>query len=194
MANLWFVSDTHFGHSNILTFKRADGSPLRVFDSVQDMDEHMVERWNSVVRSQDHIYHLGDVTMARGGEAQQRPFVALIRRLNGHKRLILGNHDHFPIHAYLEAGFEKIKASNVLNGMLFTHYPVHPNSFFGSLRANVHGHIHASKSPDPVLVVDKKTQQVSWKPYINISVEAINYTPVDMEWLRLEVERHNAKR
>ena len=47
MANIFFISDTHFGHAGILSFKREDGSPLRDFLSVEEMDEHMVERWNS---------------------------------------------------------------------------------------------------------------------------------------------------
>jgi hypothetical protein len=51
MNEIWIVSDTHFGHSNILGFMHTDGSLIRGnrFSSVEEMDEHMIERWNSVV-------------------------------------------------------------------------------------------------------------------------------------------------
>jgi calcineurin-like phosphoesterase family protein len=86
VAEIWIVSDTHFGHANILTFKSPDGSLMRAFASTAEMDDHMIQQWNAVVRPQDHVYHLGDVAMRR----DQLPTV---KALNGHLRLVLGNHD-----------------------------------------------------------------------------------------------------
>ena len=68
-------------------------------------------------------------------------FIQLTRSLPGHKRLILGNHDHYDISVYVEAGFEKIRASNVIDGLLLTHYPVHPGSI-GRAIGNCHGQTH----------------------------------------------------
>ena len=162
MANLFVVSDNHFGHAGILSFKREDGTPLRPFDSVQEMDEHMVERWNSVVRPQDHVYNLGDVAM-------RKEHIATVARCNGHKRLVRGNHDIFPTKEYLKY-FDEIYGIRVLDGMIFTHIPIHPESL-GRFKANVHGHIHATPSFGP--------------KYINVSVEALDdYTPVSLEDLK----------
>lgn len=162
MANIFIISDTHFGHANILNFLREDGSPLRRFDSVQEMDEHMVERWNSVVRPCDKVYHLGDVAM-------KKSCIETVARCNGHKRLVRGNHDIFPTKEYLKY-FDEIYGIRVLDGMIFTHIPIHPESL-GRFKANVHGHIHAKPSFGP--------------KYINVSVEALDdYTPVSLEDLK----------
>lgn len=78
---IWFTSDTHFGHKNSL---RYCGRP---FLTVEACDEYMVERWNALVKPEDTIYHLGDVAM------HTKPMLRLMKRLNGHKILIIGNHD-----------------------------------------------------------------------------------------------------
>lgn len=161
MANIWVVSDTHFGHANILNFKRSDGSPLRPFESVEEMDEQLVSNWNAVVRPQDHVYHLGDVAMKRSD-------IATVSRCNGHKRLVRGNHDVYKTKDYLPF-FDEIYGIRVLDNMIFTHIPIHP-ACLGRFRANVHGHIHANPSPEGA--------------YYNVSVEAINYTPVSLEELK----------
>lgn len=161
MVQIWIISDTHFGHANILKFKREDGSPLRPFSNPDEMDEHMIERWNSVVKPQDHVYHLGDVAM-------RREHIRLIARCNGHKRLVRGNHDIYKTKDYLPY-FEEIYGIRVLDNLIFTHIPIHPESL-GRFTANIHGHIHANQSPSGA--------------YCNVSVEAIDYTPVALEDLR----------
>jgi calcineurin-like phosphoesterase family protein len=109
-VTLFVISDTHFGHANILTFRGQDGALIRPgFSSVEEMDEFMVERWNSVVRPSDHVYHLGDVTM-------KAPGLGIVKRLNGKKRLVRGNHDIFRTRLYLNAGFEEIHGVRVLEG------------------------------------------------------------------------------
>lgn len=166
---IWFTSDTHFGHANMLNFKRDDGSPLRAFTSVEEMDETLIANWNAVVRGSDHIYHLGDVTMARG-KATQR-IDTIMSRLNGHKRICLGNHDQL-VSAWYGRHFEKVKAYNVLDGLLFTHIPIHPESL-GRFKACVHGHLHANRvmasphHPDP--------------RYLNVCVEHTDYSPLSLE-------------
>ena len=133
MPNVFVISDTHFGHANILQFTRTDGSRVRTFSCVEEMDEFMVEKWNSVVRPQDKIYHLGDVAMSKH-------HIATVGRCNGHKRLVLGNHDTHPIKLYLPF-FEDVYSGRLLDRMMLTHIPVHPESIGKSI-ANIHGHIH----------------------------------------------------
>ena len=139
----------------------------------------MIQQWNAIVKPQDHIYHLGDVTMARKNQDREA-FIKLIRSLNGHKRLIMGNHDQFHVKTYLDAGFEKVMAMNRLDRTLWlTHVPVHPSSM-GSAIANIHGHTHANPDYTPILQVNDKGT-VLCKPYINVCVEKTNYQPIHLE-------------
>jgi calcineurin-like phosphoesterase family protein len=161
MSNIFLVSDTHFGHANILKFIREDGSRVRTFDSVEQMDECMIERWNSVVRPQDKVYHLGDVAMSRTD-------IWKVGQCNGHKRLVRGNHDDHDMKWYTPY-FENIYGSRKLAGLMLTHIPIHPDSIGKSL-ANVHGHVHNNLS---ALKLGPQ--------YYNVSVEVIDYTPVPIE-------------
>ena len=179
--NLWVTSDTHFGHANMLKFLLPDGvTPMRPFGSVEEVDELMVERWNEVVRPQDHCYHLGDVAM------RQDMLLKFGKRLHGHKRLVRGNHDIFRTKWYLMAGFEEIYGVRVLDNLLMTHIPVHPQSL-GRFKANVHGHIHNNHVIEPVMKIDKQTQAVRWTPYLNVCVEVTNYRPLALEELNVMV-------
>ena len=63
------IADTHWGHTKSLTFFTRDGERLRPFDSVEEMDELMVENWNKVVNNTDTVYHLGDVVIPRSSRS-----------------------------------------------------------------------------------------------------------------------------
>ncbi len=116
----------------------------------------------SVVNPQDKVYVLGDVTISR-----KRSSLDIVSQLNGHKRLVMGNHDVQPVSAYLDAGFEKVMAYRVLDNILFSHIPIHPSQFV-RFRGNVHGHMHdASLWPDT--------------RYLNVCVEMTNYLPVSFD-------------
>jgi len=159
MTNIWVIADTHFGHRNILTFKRNDGTPLRPFTSIEGHDEAMVENWNRVVRPQDHVYHLGDVVINRRS-------LEIVKRLNGHKRLVRGNHDIFKTKEFIEVGFEEIYGVRVFpkNNFILSHIPLHPECLASRAWVNVHGHLHANKLEDE-------------GRYRCVSVEHIDYTP-----------------
>lgn len=168
----WVTSDHHFGHFNIIKYGE------RPFKDLKEMDEALVDQWNIYVKPEDHIYHLGDVTIERGGKVQQDAFIRLIKRLNGHKRLIMGNHDHFPIKTYWEAGFEKVVGSGQWwgNGLILSHYPIHPDHIGYRALGNVHGHIH--QNPSPPIVTEKSGKRHG---YINVCVEVTNYHPVEVD-------------
>ena len=82
MNNIWFTSDHHFGHKNIISYSK------RPFASVEQMDETMISRWNEKVAPQDEVYHLGDVGLCSPAKLQQ-----ILERLNGKIYLITGNHE-----------------------------------------------------------------------------------------------------
>lgn len=165
MPNIFFISDTHFGHSKILTFKRNDDSMLRNFDTIEDHDDTIVDNWNSVVRPQDKIYHLGDVVI-------HKRFLSTLERCNGHKRLIRGNHDIFPTKEYLKY-FDEIYGCRVLDNMIFTHIPIHADCL-SRFKINVHGHLHANNLPNI--------------RYFNVSCEQINYTPISLEDIKIKIK------
>lgn len=152
------------------------------------MDEALVTWHNEIVKPEDSISFLGDVTMRRGGREDKDWFIKEIKKYNGHKRLYLGNHDHFPISVYLEAGFEKVYATwRDQDGILFSHMPVHPRSL-GSAVANVHGHIHQQPDYEPVIWVGKD-QKIHYTPYINISLERTDYLPIHRDELLARIAR-----
>lgn len=170
MSNVFLCSDQHFWHANILTFKRADGTPLRVFDDVNHMNEHMIIQHNRVVSPKDKVYFLGDVTMSRNAKGLE-----VLRRMNGEKVLIKGNHDLASASQYLEH-FKDIRACHQLEGMLLTHIPIHPESL-SRWKANVHGHLHYNR----VMLSPHHTDE----RYQNVSMECLeDYTPISLEDLK----------
>lgn len=79
-TNQFFTADTHFGHPLMLKF--------RPFSSTVEMDEQLIDMWNAVVRPDDIVWHLGD--FSTHDETRTK---SIFQRLQGRKRLILGNHD-----------------------------------------------------------------------------------------------------
>lgn len=161
--NIWVISDTHFGHGNIIAYCN------RPFHSVDEMNSKIIENWNSVVKDGDIVYHLGDVYFGVGAKN-------ILPALKGRKRLILGNHDDGKDKT-LQDNFQKIMVWRMFPafGLLLTHVPVHETSLGEHPRrptmVNVHGHIHEKDSPS--------------KKHRNVSVEKINYTPINIEELRV---------
>lgn len=162
VADIWLISDTHYGHANVLKFTNNDGSLIRGarFSCLEEMDEHLVDQWNKVVKDEDKIYHLGDVYFGQGHQ--------VLHRLKGHKRLILGNHDNGK-DQNLHKHFEKIEVWRIFKefNMLLTHVPVHEGSLEYKVKCNVHGHLHQHLVNDP--------------RYYNVSVEQIDYRPIHIE-------------
>lgn len=189
MSNRFVISDTHFGHTNSWQlFKRPDGSPLRPFSSTEEMDEAMIERWNAKVQPHDVVYHLGDVVI-------NRKFLHLVKRLNGKKRLVRGNHDIFKDQDYRDVGFDSLYGVRVFTDkFILSHIPLHPDCITHRFKVNVHGHLHANE------VMRTRTNMVHGtmtglvtEPdprYLCVSVEHTNYEPLSFE----EVDERIAKR
>jgi len=141
MPAVFLVSDTHFGHKGVCHFTRNDKvTKLRPWDTPEEMDEAMVKAWNERVGPKDKVYHLGDVVINRRA-------LPTLARLNGDKVLIRGNHDIFPDDEYRKY-FRELRAYHVVEGMIFSHIPLHPESL-GRFGVNVHGHLHANRVMKP---------------------------------------------
>lgn len=150
MTKIWVTSDNHFFHKNIIKYCN------RPFNSVEDMNEYMIKRWNKKVRKRDIVLHLGDFAFKH----QDRE---VRRRLNGTIILIMGNHDY---KSMKHNGFIVIDKILRIGNLLFSHSPLPiekiPKGFI-----NVHGHIHHKKSYSG----------------INVSVENTDYEPVELDSL-----------
>ena len=147
------ISDTHFGHKKVIEFEALH----RPFGTIEQHDRELVERWNAKVRKHDTVWHLGDVFF--GG----RDAHGILAELNGIKRLVLGNHDVYPLEVY-QKYFTKIFGVAELRGCILTHVPVNPNQLEKRYKANIHGHMHSHKLDD--------------SRYKCVSVEQTNLAPV----------------
>jgi len=122
---IYFSSDHHFYHTNIIRYCK------RPFETVEQMNEEMVKRWNEVVQPEDTVYYLGDFAMA------YRAVEVFAPKLNGEKYLIMGNHDlchpcnkkksEIGRRVYLEAGFKTLELEKTIEiagqEVLLTHMP-----------------------------------------------------------------------
>jgi calcineurin-like phosphoesterase family protein len=147
---VFVISDTHFGHKKIIEFEAAN----RPFKTIEDHDEELIRRWNDTVGKKDTVWHLGDLLF--GQEA-----FSVLSRLNGVKKLVMGNHDHYPTTRYLEH-FNQVLGCTSLRGYILSHVPVHPEQL-NRFKGNIHGHLHSNVLGD--------------LRYINVSAERINLTP-----------------
>lgn len=183
------TSDTHFSHARI---SELAGRP---FASVEEMDETLVTRWNSLVGPDDAVLHLGD--LALGPIAQSLPITG---RLNGRKYLVPGNHDRVSTATQTKRAIERFTPlyeaqgwtilPEVLDGtrhghkLRASHYPYHGDSqeterHIGNRPVDdgtplIHGHIHAR---------DHGADGIQF----HVGVDAFGYTPVPFtvidEWL-----------
>ena len=80
---VFVTADNHFFHKNIIKYCH------RPFNSVREMNEYMIKKWNKKVSKDDLVFHLGDFALTRN----QKQLEGIRRRLNGTIILIPGNHD-----------------------------------------------------------------------------------------------------
>jgi len=162
---LFFSSDLHFGHRNILKYCN------RPFKDLEEMEEKLIENHNKVVSKKDTIYLLGDISFTSNTKTR-----AILDKMNGKKHWILGNHDlrRKPIYDmfetvnhYLELKKEKI--------ILF-HYPI--ASWNGMARGTIHlhGHSHGNLSP----IYDRNGKEVVMRK-MDVGVDCTDYKPIGLD-------------
>ena len=177
MKNVFLIADLHFGDSDMCSLLKEDGHPIRPFKSVEEHDATLIENWNKVVNDGDKVYVLGDV-------AQKKKDLEKFTELHGKKILIKGNHDIYEMKEYAKY-FKDIRGTHRLeNGILMSHIPVHPSTFGKAHKVNVHGHIHDKR------VMEFKPDNLGYTVdprYFCVSCEHINYTPMELGAIELEV-------
>lgn len=156
MQNIWFTSDTHFSHKNVLKHCKGRLKAFNIDETLDDKekvnlnDEAVIKRWNSKVKKTDIVYIIGDFSFASPDETKK-----ILGRLNGKKFLISGNHDKSSEH--LSGYFEQIVQIKEINfkrknydfleedfSVICCHYPMVTwnRKHYGSV--NVHGHCHGN--------------------------------------------------
>lgn len=137
------TSDIHFGHANIMKFCPES----RAYNNdVTKMDEAIVKNWNAMITPEDHTYILGDVAFCNAQKASE-----FMRRLNGRKTLIRGNHDtkalnshefqdcFIDIQDYYSITVDKVK-------VVMFHYPIAEWDQMHRGAVHLFGHLHGGKS------------------------------------------------
>ena len=173
MSRTFFISDTHFNHKNILKYEPSRIKALvqyyKTFHSglenmtdeeienrikemidlggtyldtvITDHDNMLVKNWNSVVKPSDTVWFLGDFGLS------DREYIAhIFKKLNGHIRMIKGNHDNWSNSFYQEAGFEYISQYPIILKRRFilshTPMPAPTNDDY----YYIYGHVHSNPS------------------------------------------------
>lgn len=137
---VYFIADMHLGHANIL--KHCN----RPFSSVEEMDETLIENWNSRVTDRDDVWIIGDFAFRTAVSAE-----VYLKNLKGHKHLVKGNHDHtwmkgFDVRRYFESVNEIAELRLDGKHIVMCHYPMMSwnKSHYGSYL--IYGHIHDDTS------------------------------------------------
>lgn len=159
MSKVFFIADTHFGHRAICKYRPQ-------FKTPDEHDEMIISNWNKVVTKKKFIvWVLGDFCIHNNKYDMDK----IIKRLNGTIKLITGNHCHLPY-------YKNIEVMNGLTsryGFWLSHYPIHPIELRG--KKNIHGHVHNNILND--------------NNYISVCCESINFTPKELEEIRLLPEK-----
>ena len=152
MEKHFFTSDLHFGHANILKYypKRLDLLSEDFVKDIEGFQDYFIEYWNKTVNKQDHVYILGDFSFKGIDENRQ-----ILFRMNGHKHLIIGNHDSnsyrlvecfTSISQMKEVRFKKSNYDFLEEdiALILCHYPILSwnRKQYGSLM--IHGHCHGT--------------------------------------------------
>lgn len=198
----FLTADTHFGHALMLTAHK------RPFSSTAEMNEALIEAWNSAVQGDDTVWHLGDFAM----KLDAAEVSDIWYRLNGRKHLILGNHDYAKDGTVLPAlarlPWASISAAAQLNHqnhrIHLSHYAhwVWNQSHRGSLHAFGHDHGRLAGLPGSIDVgVDAQgLAPIPVEEFIRQAEDSIIYAENQVSYLidgladRMELYREQATR
>lgn len=176
----WITSDTHFFHKNILKYCK----DTRPFKTVEQMNQTLIDNWNSCVQPGDEVYHLGDF-----GFAPEEKLANVIKRLNGDICFVSGNHDKQMYKKEVSQLLKWTKPYHELSvdgtKVCLFHYPIHEWNQMHRGAVHFHGHLHSQRE-----VARSK----------DIGVDSNNCFPYDLEKLvkrmkkkPIECEYHETK-
>jgi len=170
---IWFTSDTHFWHRNIIKYCN------RPVSSVEEMNEFLIQKWNEKIKPDDVVWHLGDFAFCGKDKA-----IEILERLNGEKNWILGNHDYglvkkigpyfdeildytlLKIHLNYEADDGEIRQYH--QPIVLCHFPILSWDMMRHGSWHLHGHCHGTLPKTSALRLD-------------VGVDCHNYSPISVE-------------
>lgn len=157
----YYISDTHFGHEKIISMCE------RPFENVDEMNEAIITNWNSVVRDDDDIYFLGDFARSNAEK--------YLKRLNGKKHLIIGNHDGKLLknpnaRAYFESIDPYLKIIDDQYNVVLFHYPICEWDGFFRDTIHLYGHVHNAENERTIFM---RNQQNCY----NVSADVSGFIP-----------------
>lgn len=179
--NIFFMSDAHVGHKNIIRF---DGRP---FEDVNEMHNTLIKNWNDVVTDDDIVYYLGDLSFTNDSVTKWFLF-----SLKGKINYIMGNHDKMKdivkynrfdnVHEYGTEVFIKDEDTKALRGsdgyqqIIMCHYPILSwnRAHYGSW--HLHGHCHGS--------LMKSNQDFYKRKVMDVGCNCIDYTPLSYQGVK----------
>ena len=182
----WFTSDHHFWHGNIVHLSSRKLNNERQFDTLEEMHEVLIKKWNERVKPKDIVYHLGDFSFRICAGLLKR----ILARLNGRIILILGNHDKNEARRYIEAGFYDVVQYKMMKlgdyKLLLQHYPRFPwpNAKAGRADIILHGHTHVKEQYSEAGMktrwsVENKQDETHFEDAkIHVGVDAHDFYPV----------------
>lgn len=169
---IFFISDTHFGHKNIIKYDN------RPFPSIQKHDETIISNWNETVSYEDTVYFLGDFAFDKVAK--------IYDRLAGTKVFIKGNHDKqlyrfckeekVPLPSYLEIEIPDEDRSRGFQSIVLCHYPIAEWNRCHHGAWHLYGHTHGNSWYD-------REFQGKYK-CLNVGAPCIGYTPISYEAIK----------
>ena len=159
MSAVYFLSDCHLNHKNICKFREG-------FTSVEQHNALIKENYHKRVTKRDTVYFLGDVAFDKESLADVKTWAG------AKKILICGNHDldHHTMKDLVEV-YDEVYSLRKYKEFWLSHAPIHPDELRG--KVNIHGHTHYHNIAD-----DR---------YVNVSMEQINYTPIELHEIRAKI-------
>ena len=171
MSEIWFTADTHFGHANII---RYCGRP---FETKEEHDAVLIQNWNSVVRPNDTVYHLGDF-----GYGDPIALKKIAARLSGRIHFIKGNHDKPSTIDIIGGRFSTVNDVHVITPKIndkkqtifLSHYA--HRSWYKSNHGSWHlwGHSHGNME--------------SYGLSFDCGVDCWNFTPISLKQVEAKME------
>jgi len=176
---IYYISDLHLGDQRVFNLCERDFS-------IDDFNKKIIKNWNNVVKENDDVYLLGDILFEQYYEG-----INILKKLNGNKHLIVGNHDLPMLEEFISANIFKSINYQILikdndETVFLCHYPIMnlPEDMSGSY--HIYGHIHNKE------IREIKEYYKNKKAY-NASCDVIDFTPQTLNGLiKLKEENNEA--
>lgn len=158
--NIWFISDTHFGHNNILKYCK------RPFSSIEEMDSTIIKNWNERIKEDDLVFFLGDFCFGKSTEAPgSKGFDYYRNQLNGNIIFLRGNHDK---NNRCKSIIESIIINYGGKRIYLTH---NPKFYCKDFKFNFTGHTHG---------IYGKFKRINKSVIVDLSVDCWSFRPVSI--------------